>query len=49
MASNSNEWWIDSSATRYVYSKKEIFIIFEPIKDEDKLFTENSAIFIVEG
>ena len=43
VGSNSKEWWIDTGATRYVYSNKKMFSTFEPTKIGVKVFMGNSA------
>ena len=48
VGSNPKEWWIDTGATRHVYSTKEMFTSFEPLNGE-KVFMGNSVSSAVEG
>ena len=48
VGSNPKEWWIDTGATRYVCSNKDLFTTFEPI-DGEKVFMGNSATSSIEG
>ena len=43
VGSNPNEWWIDTSSTRYVCSDKKMFSTFEPTKIREKVYMGNFA------
>ena len=44
VGSNLREWWIDTGATRHVYSDKNMLTSFEPVDSGEKLFMGNSAM-----
>ncbi|KAL2457225.1 CCHC-type domain-containing protein [Abeliophyllum distichum] len=48
VGSNPREWWIDTGATRHVYSDKEMFSGFEEANGE-KMYMENSATSEIKG
>ena len=48
MGSNPKEWWIDTSATCHVCSRKK-FSTFEPIETREKVFMGNSATSEING
>ena len=43
VGSNPNEWWIDTSSTRYVCSDKKMFSTFEPTNIREKVYMGNFA------
>ena len=49
VGSNPNEWWIDTSAIRYVCYDKMMFSTFEPIETGKKVFMGNSATSDIKG
>ena len=40
---NSNDWWIDTGATRHVWHDKSSFINLKELDDGQKLFMGNAA------
>ncbi|CAH9125353.1 unnamed protein product [Cuscuta epithymum] len=48
VGSNSNEWFVDTGATRHICSNRELFTTFEPSNGE-KVWMGNSAHSAVEG
>ncbi|KAL0416780.1 UNVERIFIED_CONTAM: hypothetical protein Slati_3509900 [Sesamum latifolium] len=48
LVDNSREWWIDTGATRHIYSDKEMFSTYTPINGR-KLFMGNSATSNIVG
>ena len=49
VSSNMREWWIDTGATRHVYSDKGLFTSFEAVNNGEKLFMGNSTTSEIEG
>ena len=49
VGSNPNEWWINTSATRHVFSDKNIFSTFEPIEIGKKVYMRNSTTSEIKG
>ncbi|PHT60556.1 Protein AIG1 [Capsicum baccatum] len=49
LVGNPREWWMDSGATRYVCSNKELFSSFAPAQVEEMIYMANSATVKVEG
>ncbi|KAJ9565792.1 LOW QUALITY PROTEIN: hypothetical protein OSB04_001758 [Centaurea solstitialis] len=49
VGSNPKEWWIDTGATRYLYSDKEMFHEFKTVGDGEKLFMGNFATADIKG
>ncbi|KAM3328258.1 hypothetical protein P3S68_032950 [Capsicum galapagoense] len=49
LVGNPREWWMDSDATRHVYTNKELFSSFAPAQAEEMLYMANFATAKVEG
>ncbi|XP_075112358.1 uncharacterized protein LOC142182206 [Nicotiana tabacum] len=49
LVGNPREWWIDSRATRYVCSNKELFTSYSPAGPNETVFMANSATAKIEG
>ena len=49
VGSNTREWWIDTGATRHVWSDIRLFTLFEAVSNVEKLFMGNSATSEIEG
>ncbi|XP_075659149.1 uncharacterized protein LOC142629035 [Castanea sativa] len=46
---NTKEWWMNTGATRHVYSEKKMFSIYNPVGNEEKFFMGNSSTSKIEG
>ena len=46
---NTKKWWVDTGATRHVYSKKKIFSTYNPVGNKRKFFMGNSSTSKIEG
>ena len=40
---NTEEWWMDTGATRHVYSKKKMFSTYNLVGNGGKIFMGNSS------
>ena len=49
MGSNPKELWINTGAICHVCSDKKMFITFEPIETEEKVFMGNSVTSKIKG
>ena len=49
VGSNPKEWWIDTGATRHVYSNKKMFSTFKPTEVGEKVYLRNFATFEIKG
>ena len=49
LVGNTKEWWVDTRATRHIYSDKKMFSSYEAINDGEQLFMGNSSTSKVEG
>lgn len=47
--SKPKEWGIDTGATKYNCLDNELFIIFKPVKDGEKLIMKNSMLLLLKG
>ena len=46
---NTKKWWVDTGATRHVYSKKKIFSTYNPVGNKRKFFEGNFSTSKIEG
>ena len=46
---NLKEWWVDTGATRHIYSDKMMFTSYNEVKNGDQLYMGNSTTSVVEG
>ena len=46
---NTKEWWVDTRATRHVYSEKKMFSTYNPVGNRRKIFMGNSSTSKFEG
>ena len=49
ISSNTKEWWVDTGATRHVYSDKKMFSSYHNIDNGEQLFMGNSSSSKVES
>ena len=49
VGSNPKEWWIDTGATRHVYSDKKMFFSFEQTKIRENVYMGNYSTFEIKG
>ena len=49
IGSNTKEWWVDTRATRHVFSDKKMFSSYQSIDNAEQLFMGNSSSSKVEG
>ncbi|KAL0295399.1 UNVERIFIED_CONTAM: hypothetical protein Sangu_2510000 [Sesamum angustifolium] len=49
LVDNLREWWIDTGATRHIYSDKEMFSTYTTINGRKLLFMGNSATSNIVG
>ena len=48
LVKNTNEWWVDTGATRHICSNKKMFSIYQSVKYEEQLFMGNSSTSKIE-
>ncbi|KAK9942775.1 hypothetical protein M0R45_008423 [Rubus argutus] len=49
LISNTNEWWVDTGATRHICFDKKMFTTYEEVEQGEQLFMGNSSTSKVEG
>ena len=49
IGSNTKEWWVDTRATRHVFSDKKMFSSYQTLDNGKQLFMGNSSSSKVEG
>ena len=49
LVKNTNEWWVDTRATRHICSDKKIFSTYQFVEYGEQLFMGNSSTSKVEG
>jgi hypothetical protein len=49
LVKNTNEWWVDTEATRHICSDKKMFSTYQSVGYGEQLFVGNSSTFKVEG
>ncbi|GMP85165.1 hypothetical protein CsSME_00038436 [Camellia sinensis var. sinensis] len=46
---NPKEWWVDTGATRHIYTDKKMFTTYKVMENGEQLFMGNSSTSTVEG
>ena len=49
LVQNSAQWWVDTGATRLVYSDKSMFSTYKKFDHKEKLYMGNSAVSMIKG
>ena len=49
LVKNTNDWWVDTGATRHICSDKKMFSTYQAVGYVEQLFMRNSSTSKVEG
>ena len=49
LVKNTNDWWVDTGATRHICSDKKMFSTYQSVGYVEQLFMRNSSTSKVEG
>jgi len=49
LTTNNKNWWVDTGATRHIYSEKLLFSEYHKLEQDEQLFMGNSTVSKVEG
>ena len=49
LVKNTNEWWVDTGATRHICLDKKMFSTYQSVGYGEQLFVGNSSTSKVEG